>query len=122
MLPQRLDDITIAPVRRPAAVATMVDAASASACGWRWAGVRHARDRPGRAPLKLEGRVEPITDGQFVVTGPMYTGVRMHLGRTAVLAVENEGTRAQIVVTERRSSRSTSAYSRTRASTRASVT
>jgi microcystin degradation protein MlrC len=51
--------------------------------------------------LALEGRVQAITDGEFVVTGPMYTGVRMHLGRTAVLEVGQAGARAQIVVTER---------------------
>jgi len=48
-------------------------------------------------PLTVEGRVLAITDGEFVVTGPMYTGVRMHLGRTAVL----DTGRVQIVVTER---------------------
>jgi len=48
-------------------------------------------------PLDIEGRVLAITDGEFVVTGPMYTGVRMHLGRTAVL----DTGRVQIVVTER---------------------
>ncbi len=53
------------------------------------------------APLEVEGRVEAITDGEFVITGPMYTGIRTYLGRTAVLAVENDGARAQIVVTER---------------------
>jgi microcystin degradation protein MlrC len=53
------------------------------------------------APLEVEGRVLAITDGEFVVTGPMYTGVRMHMGRTAVLEVTRGGARAQIVVTER---------------------
>jgi len=48
-------------------------------------------------PLEVEGRVLAITDGEFVVTGPMYTGVRMHLGRTAVL----DTGQVQIVVTER---------------------
>jgi microcystin degradation protein MlrC len=57
----------------------------------------HAVDRPRGAPLAVEGRVLAITDGEFVVTGPMYTGVRMHLGRTAVF----DTGRAQIVVTER---------------------
>ena len=47
--------------------------------------------------LFRSGRVLAITDGEFVVTGPMYTGVRMHLGRTAVL----DTGRARIVVTSR---------------------
>ena len=36
-------------------------------------------------PLRLRGRVRRITDGAFTVTGPMFTGVRLSLGRTAVL-------------------------------------
>ncbi len=49
------------------------------------------------APLPVSGRVRAITDGEFVITGPMYTGIRTFLGRTAVL----DTGRAQIVVTER---------------------
>ena len=52
-------------------------------------------------PLEVEGRVLAITDGEFVVTGPMYTGIRMHLGRTAVLDDPARPGAAQIVVTER---------------------
>ena len=45
--------------------------------------------------------MQAITDGEFVITGPMYTGVRTFLGRTAVLEIERDGAHAQIVVTER---------------------
>lgn len=38
-------------------------------------------------PLRLTGEVQNLTDGQYTVTGPMLTGVRMSLGRTAVLRV-----------------------------------
>jgi microcystin degradation protein MlrC len=48
-------------------------------------------------PLEVSGRVQTITNGEIVFTGPMYTGVRSSLGRTAVL----DTGRAQIVVTER---------------------
>jgi microcystin degradation protein MlrC len=48
-------------------------------------------------PLKVEGTVRAITDGEFVIRGPMYTGVRAAMGLTAVL---DTGT-AEIVVTER---------------------
>jgi microcystin degradation protein MlrC len=48
-------------------------------------------------PLEISGRVAAITDGEVVFTGPMYTGVKSHLGRTAVL----DTGRARIVVTER---------------------
>src|SRR5207248_874037 len=50
-------------------------------------------------PLKVRGRVKAITDGQFVVTGPMATGVTIRMGRTAVLDTGN----MQIVVSEKRS-------------------
>jgi microcystin degradation protein MlrC len=38
-------------------------------------------------PLRLCGVVERLTDGEYTVTGPMYTGMRLSLGRTAVLRV-----------------------------------
>jgi microcystin degradation protein MlrC len=98
VLRQELDDVAIAPVRDPAAVATMIDAGAGQHVKIALGG--HT-DMPsiglGSSPLHVEGRVLAITDGEFVVTGPMYTGVRMHLGRTAVL----DTGRAQIVVTER---------------------
>ena len=97
-LRQELEDIAIAPIRDPAAVARMIDAGVGQHVKLALGG--HT-DMPSiglrGAPLTVEGRVQAITDGEFVVTGPMYTGVRMHLGRTAVL----DTGRAQIVVTER---------------------
>jgi microcystin degradation protein MlrC len=98
VLRQGLDDVAIAPIRDPEAVARMVAAGRGAnvtvALGGR-------TDMPsiglrGR-PLEVAGRVAAITDGEIVFTGPMYTGVRSHLGRTAVL----DTGRARIVVTER---------------------
>ncbi|MFO1303390.1 MAG: M81 family metallopeptidase [Burkholderiales bacterium] len=98
VLRQELADVAIAPIRDPAAVATMIDAGVGQHVKLALGG--HT-DMPSiglrGAPLTVEGRVLAVTDGEFVVTGPMYTGVRMHLGRTAVL----DTGRAQIVVTER---------------------
>jgi microcystin degradation protein MlrC len=37
------------------------------------------------APLAVSGVVRVISDGEFTVRGPMYTGVRTFLGHTAVL-------------------------------------
>jgi microcystin degradation protein MlrC len=48
-------------------------------------------------PVSVSGRVRAITDGEIVFTGPMYTGVKSSLGRSAVL----DTGRAEIVVTER---------------------
>ena len=46
-------------------------------------------------PLTLTGRVRMISDGEYVVTGPIFTGDRMFMGTTAVL----DTGAAQIVVT-----------------------
>jgi microcystin degradation protein MlrC len=102
ILEQELDDVAIAPIRDAQAVATMIDAGVGQKVRLRLGG---RTDMPsiglvGR-PLEVEGRVSAITDGEFVVTGPMYTGVRMHLGRTAVLEIQRGNAHAQIVVTER---------------------
>lgn len=109
ILRQELDDVAIAPIRDAAAVARMIAAG---------VGSRVTLDLGGRtdmpsigvlgAPLRVSGRVLAITDGEFTITGPMYTGIRTFLGRTAVLGVENNGRgsqakkpRVEIVVTER---------------------
>ena len=60
---------------------------------------RHAQHRPQGAPLTLTGTVRAITDGQFTVTGPMMTGVKVSCGRTAVLDTGP----LQLVVSEERS-------------------
>ncbi|MGP1679610.1 MAG: M81 family metallopeptidase [Burkholderiales bacterium] len=98
ILRQELDDVAIAPIRDPQAVAQMVAAGIGNNVNLALGG---RTDMPaiglaGR-PLELAGRVRNITDGEIVFTGPMYTGLRSHLGRTAVL----DTGRAQIVVTER---------------------
>jgi microcystin degradation protein MlrC len=54
-------------------------------------------DRHG-SPLRLTVYVKLLSDGKFVMHGPMGGGVRADMGRTAVLAVGG----VEIVVTERR--------------------
>ena len=98
ILRQNLDDVAIAPIRDPQAVAQMVEAGIGNNVKLLLGG---KTDMPaiglaGR-PLQLSGRVRNITDGEIVFTGPMYTGLKSHLGRSAVL----DTGRAQIVVTER---------------------
>ena len=66
-------------------------------------------------PLKVTGKVKAITDGQFVVTGPMATGTTVRMGRTAVL----DTGKMQIVVSrEAQPSPTTSASSPIAASIR----
>lgn len=49
-----------------------------------------------REPLKLQGRVAAISDGSYIVSGPIYTGQLCRMGR----AVKFETTNASILITE----------------------
>jgi microcystin degradation protein MlrC len=48
-------------------------------------------------PLTVTGKVRVITDGEYTIRGPMYTGVRVGMGRTVVLDTGN----VEIVLIER---------------------
>jgi len=86
VLRQGLQDVAIAPIRDPAAVAQMMAAGVGRqvtvALGGR-------TDMPSIGlrgqPLMVTGTVRAITDGEITITGPMYTGLKTHLGRTALL-------------------------------------
>ena len=98
VLRQQLDDVAIAPIRDPESVAQMIAAGVGNEVALELGG---KTDMPSidlqAKPLHIRGRVRTITDGEFTVTGPMYTGLAMHLGRTAVL----DTGKVEIVVTER---------------------
>jgi microcystin degradation protein MlrC len=98
ILRQQLDDVAIAPIRDAASVAQMIDAGVGNEVTLQLGGKTQmpAIGLAG-APLPVTGRVRAVTDGEFVITGPMYTGIRTFLGRTAVL----DTGRVEIVVTER---------------------
>jgi microcystin degradation protein MlrC len=98
ILRQGLDDVAIAPIRDPASVAQMMVAGVGNEVTLELGG-KTAMPAIGLVgePLEVRGRVFAITDGEFTITGPMYTGIRTFLGRTAVL----DTGKAQIVVTER---------------------
>lgn len=51
------------------------------------------------APLKVKAYVKAVTDGCYVNKGPMFTGLRINMGRTAVVVAGE----VEVVVTERRS-------------------
>jgi microcystin degradation protein MlrC len=60
-------------------------------------------DRFHGEPLTVSGRVVRLTDGRFRHTGPMSTGLKVHMGPTAVLELDGtEGGRVQVVVTTHR--------------------
>jgi microcystin degradation protein MlrC len=93
-----LSGIGVAPVRDPEAVARMVEAGIGNRVTLQVGGKvdMPAIGRKGE-PLQLSGVVRNITDGEYTITGPQFTGKRCYMGRTAVL----DTGRASIVVTER---------------------
>src|SRR5258708_5505142 len=97
---QGLEDAVAGPICDPACVAEMIKAGVGADVTLQLGG---KIDMPAMGlkgqPLKVTGKVKAITDGQFVVTGPMATGVTIRMGRTAAL----DTGKMQIVVSEKRS-------------------
>jgi microcystin degradation protein MlrC len=93
-----LGDIGVGPIRDPEAVARMIEAGIGNRVTLPIGGKvdMPAIGRKGE-PLELTGIVRNITDGEYTITGPQFTGMRCFMGRSAVL----DTGRAQIVVTER---------------------
>jgi microcystin degradation protein MlrC len=98
-LNQGLEDVLAGPVCDPEAVAAMVGAGVGAEITLPVGGKMdlHALERKGD-PLVLSGRVTLISDGRFTVRGPVFTGMRVDLGRTVVLDTGP----MQIVVSEER--------------------
>jgi microcystin degradation protein MlrC len=93
-----LAGIAMGPVRDPEAVGKMIEAGVGNRVTLEVGG---KSDMPAIArkgePMRLTGIVRNVTDGQYTITGPQFTGMRCHMGRTAVL----DTGAAQVVVTER---------------------
>jgi microcystin degradation protein MlrC len=96
-LKQGLDGIVTGPLCDPQAVATLTAAGVGATVtldvGNKLAG-NAAKPRP---PLTLTGVVSTVTDGEYVISGPTYTGQRAYMGRAAVLDTGS----ARVLVTER---------------------
>ncbi len=86
VLRQGLQDVAVAAVCDPEAVKQMQAAGVGSNITLTLGGRTDmpAIDRAG-APLELTGKVRTLTDGEWVCRGPMYTGVTVRMGPTAVL-------------------------------------
>ena len=97
---QGLTDVVAGPICDPAGVRRLVEAGTAAGVTLPLGGRVDMPqiNLPGR-PLPVTGKVTRITDGQFTVTGPMATGTRVRMGKTAVL----DTGAMQIVVSEGRS-------------------
>ena len=97
VLRQGLSGVIAGPYVDPASVAQMIAAGVGNEVTIELGG---KTDMPAvnleGSPLRLTGTVQCITDGRYTVTGPMMTGTRLELGRTAVLDVGP----ARIVVCE----------------------
>ncbi|HYC36075.1 MAG TPA: M81 family metallopeptidase [Usitatibacter sp.] len=93
-----LAGIAMGPVRDPEAVARMVEAGIGNRVTLPVGGKMDmpAIGRKGE-PLSLTGVVRNVTDGEYTITGPQFTGMRCYMGRAAVL----DTGAAQVVVTER---------------------
>ena len=96
---QGLEDVVAGPICDPAAVARIVSAGTAASVTLDLGGrIDMPQLNLKGTPLTVTGKVARITDGEFTVTGPMATGTRVRMGRTAVL----DTGAMQIVVSERR--------------------
>ena len=95
---QGLEDVAVAAVWDPEAVKAMQKAGVGATVTLRLGGRSDmpAIGETGR-PLEVTGRVRAVTDGEWIVRGPMYTGVRVSMGPTAVL----DTGKIQIVVVSR---------------------
>ncbi len=84
-LRQGLEGIAAGPVCDPEAVARMVEAGVGAEVTLPVGGKVKSDAVATDAPLTLTGTVRTISDGRFVVRGPVFTGTRVALGRTVVL-------------------------------------
>lgn len=86
ILRQGLQDVAVGAIYDPEAVEQMISAGVGATLTLDLGGKTDlsAIGRQGE-PLTVTGKVRVISDGEFTVRGPMYTGVRAFLGKTAVL-------------------------------------
>ena len=86
---QGLKDVAVAAVRDPEAVARMQTAGVGATVTLQLGG---KSDMPsvglGGRPMEISGKVRVLSDGTWVVRGPMYTGVTVCTGPTAVLEAD----------------------------------
>ena len=88
MLQQGLTDIIAGPIWDPDAVAALVSCGEGNETRLSIGG-KTSVAAIGQTGFSLEcsGRVRKITDGRFRITGPLQTGLEVHLGKTVVFDI-----------------------------------
>ncbi len=96
-LARGFEGIVAGPICDPRAVEALIEAGPGARVRL-GVGNRVAMPRIGVAkpPLELEGTVRALTDGEYVISGPTYTGMRCQMGRAAVLDTGS----ARVLLTE----------------------
>ncbi len=86
MTAQGLDGIVAGPIWDPEAVAQMIEAGEGAEITVIAGGKTDVPEiNQSGCSLVVKGQVSKVTDGKFVITGPMQTGLEVNLGPTAVL-------------------------------------
>jgi microcystin degradation protein MlrC len=93
-----LTGIGVGPVCDPQAVARLIEAGEGATVTL---GLGNKMPMPkigmaARTPLQLTGTVRTISNGEYAISGPIYTGTRCYMGRTVLF----DTGAARIVVTE----------------------
>ena len=97
-LAEGLADIAVGPLCDPEAVAELMAAGVGAQCTvYLGNKVPLTQLNVAKKPVALTGTVRAISDGEYTVTGPIYTGQRCAMGRTVLF----DTGAAQIVVTEK---------------------
>ncbi|EMH3437545.1 MlrC C-terminal domain-containing protein, partial [Burkholderia multivorans] len=96
-LAQRLDGIVSGPLCDPDAVAQLIAAGVGATVTVPVGNKRPSHGGVQREPFVATGIVRALTDGEYVITGPTYTGQRAYMGRTAVFDIGA----ATLVISER---------------------
>ena len=93
----KMDGIAVGPLCDPEAVAQMF-AAGEDAEIEIDLGNKLSLEHLGmhKKPMRVRGVVRKLSDGKYIVSGPIYNGMECHMGRAALLDIGD----AQIVVTE----------------------
>ncbi|RTZ40640.1 M81 family peptidase [Candidimonas sp. SYP-B2681] len=95
---QGISNIGVGPICDPESVEAMFKAGKGSTITLALGNKRKlASLGVNKTPLTLTGQVRQLSDGEYIISGPTYYGMKCSMGRTALLACGD----VEIVVTER---------------------